>query len=52
MRAEDGPSLSVARNVFRSPKLQSLFAIPHLHDVILLGVLRRHDGLDLERSVK
>ncbi len=52
MRAENGPSLSVARNLFRSPELQSLFALPHLHDVILLGVFRRHDGLDLERSVE
>ena len=40
VRLENGPSLSMARNVRRATKLQSLCPLPHLPYIILLDVLR------------
>lgn len=40
LRAEDGPPLPLAGDMCRTSKLQGLPAFPHLHDPVLLRLLR------------
>lgn len=52
MCVEDGPSLSLARNLCWIEKLQGLSPVPHIHDIILLSLLLRFGNLGLAGAVK
>ncbi len=52
MRFENGSSLSLAGDVCRIEKLQGLPAVPPLHDVLLLALLRCDVDLALGGSLE
>lgn len=52
MRFEDGSPLSMAGHLRWASQLQSLPAIPDIHDLILLLVLRSRGELGLEGDIE
>ena len=49
---EDGSSLPMASYMPRAAKLQSISTLPHIHDVILLGLLWRVGCLGVEGDIE
>lgn len=50
MRSQDGSSLSVVSDLSWAKKLQGLCPILDIHDTLLLRLLCRHDGMDIQRG--
>ena len=50
MRLENGPPLSLARYLRRTEELQALFTVSHLFGHLLLGLLRDHIDMGVERT--